>query len=183
MNLGDKILELRKKSNLSQETLAEKVGVTRQTISKWELGDTYPDIKQASKIAELFEITLDELIGNLIIAKIDATEKENKKGFKIVVCLSSFLILLFIIELVAVSFYFLGTNKVNGEGRILLSCYSKNNNEESIYINYDNNNDIIQMSGSNYIFENIVYKKDYKNSVNLISDILKHYEENNGYCK
>jgi len=37
MNLGNKIVSLRKKNNLSQEELAEKVGVTRQTISKWEL--------------------------------------------------------------------------------------------------------------------------------------------------
>ena len=37
MNLGNKIMSLRKKNNLSQEELAEKVGVTRQTISKWEL--------------------------------------------------------------------------------------------------------------------------------------------------
>ena len=47
MNLGNKIGYLRKKKNLSQEELAEMIGVTRQTISKWELGDTTPDINQA----------------------------------------------------------------------------------------------------------------------------------------
>lgn len=47
MNLGNKITELRKQINLSQEELAEKVGVTRQTISKWELEETSPDINQA----------------------------------------------------------------------------------------------------------------------------------------
>lgn len=47
MNLGNKIVSLRKKNNLSQEELAEKVGVTRQTISKWELEETAPDINQA----------------------------------------------------------------------------------------------------------------------------------------
>ena len=45
MELGKQIYELRKKANLSQEQLAEKVGVSRQTISKWELGETAPDIK------------------------------------------------------------------------------------------------------------------------------------------
>ena len=44
MSLGNQIHELRKKNNLSQEQLAEKVGVARQTISKWELGETAPDI-------------------------------------------------------------------------------------------------------------------------------------------
>ena len=49
MEIGNKIMELRKKNNLSQEELAEKVGVARQTISKWELGETAPDLKQAKK--------------------------------------------------------------------------------------------------------------------------------------
>ena len=47
MNLGQKIASLRKKNNLSQEELAERIGVTRQTISKWELEETTPDINQA----------------------------------------------------------------------------------------------------------------------------------------
>lgn len=64
MNLGEKIVSLRKKNNLSQEELAEKVGVTRQTISKWELEETTPDINQAKKLSKLFNISLDELTNN-----------------------------------------------------------------------------------------------------------------------
>lgn len=79
MNLGKKILELRKNANLSQEQLSEKLNVTRQTISKWELEETTPDIKQANKIAKLFNVTLDELLGNdtndLLMYKISNTEK------------------------------------------------------------------------------------------------------------
>ncbi|MDE6141658.1 MAG: helix-turn-helix domain-containing protein, partial [Bacilli bacterium] len=45
MDLGEKIANLRKESKLSQEELAEKIGVARQTISKWELNETAPDIK------------------------------------------------------------------------------------------------------------------------------------------
>ena len=62
MEIGNKILELRKKNNLSQEKLAEQVGVARQTISKWELGETSPDLKQSKKISEIFNISLDELV-------------------------------------------------------------------------------------------------------------------------
>ena len=62
--LGNKIVELRKKAKLSQEQLAEKIEVTRQTISNWELGETNPDIVQAKKIAETFNISLDELTNN-----------------------------------------------------------------------------------------------------------------------
>ena len=49
MNLGDKILQLRKKNGLSQEQLSEKVDVTRQTISNWELGETTPNPEQLKK--------------------------------------------------------------------------------------------------------------------------------------
>ena len=79
MNLGNQIYELRKKSNLSQEQLAEKVGVTRQTISKWELGETSPDIRQAQALSRIFGISLDELTGNetkeMIYEKVSNTEK------------------------------------------------------------------------------------------------------------
>lgn len=76
MKLGNKILELRKSHNLSQEQLAEKLQVSRQTISKWELNETVPDIKQAQKLAKLFGVSLDNLTSNQNI-------KEHKiKGFK-----------------------------------------------------------------------------------------------------
>ena len=79
MNLGKKILELRKKENLSQEQLAEKMNVTRQTISKWELNETTPDIKQAKELSRLFKISLDELTENdmttLVMQKVSNTEK------------------------------------------------------------------------------------------------------------
>ena len=79
MDLGKKILELRKKENLSQEQLAEKINVTRQTISKWELNETTPDIKQAKELSRLFKISLDELTENdmttLVMQKVSNTER------------------------------------------------------------------------------------------------------------
>lgn len=64
MTLGKKIIELRKKRNLTQEQLAEKLGVTRQTLSNWEKSITTPDIIQAKNIAVFFKISLDDLIDN-----------------------------------------------------------------------------------------------------------------------
>ena len=79
MELGKQIYELRQKANLSQEQLAEKVGVSRQTISKWELGETAPDIKQAQVLSQVFGVSLDELTGNdtkeVIYEKVSNTEK------------------------------------------------------------------------------------------------------------
>lgn len=79
MELGNKILELRKQEKLSQEQLAEKMNVTRQTISKWELNETSPDIKQAKELSKIFKVSLDELtdndISNIVIQKVSNTEK------------------------------------------------------------------------------------------------------------
>ncbi len=56
------ILSLRKKSGYSQEILAEMIGVSRQTLSKWELGESLPDIVSSNRLAEIFDISLDELV-------------------------------------------------------------------------------------------------------------------------
>ncbi len=82
MELGNKILKLRKREKLSQEQLAEKLNVTRQTISNWELGQTNPDIIQATEISKIFNVTLDELVGNkienILINRTNNLEKSMK---------------------------------------------------------------------------------------------------------
>lgn len=62
MTLGNNFFNARKKQGLSQEEVAEKLGVSRQTISKWELDETLPDINQSKKLAAAFKVSLDELI-------------------------------------------------------------------------------------------------------------------------
>lgn len=62
MSLGNSLFNARRKSGLSQEEVAEKLGVSRQTISKWELDETLPDIRQSKKLSVLYHVTLDELV-------------------------------------------------------------------------------------------------------------------------
>ena len=62
MSLGSNLFHARKKSGLTQEAVAEKLGVSRQTISKWETNETLPDIRQSKGLAMLYHMTLDELI-------------------------------------------------------------------------------------------------------------------------
>ena len=62
MNLGNHLFQARQKRGLSQEEVAEKLGVSRQTISKWETGETLPDIRQSKRLALLYGVSLDELI-------------------------------------------------------------------------------------------------------------------------
>lgn len=62
MNLGNNLFQARKKVGLSQEIVAEKLGVSRQTVSKWETDETVPDIYQAKRLAKLYHLSLDERI-------------------------------------------------------------------------------------------------------------------------
>ena len=63
MKFNERLLELRKKKGWSQEELAYKLDVSRQTISKWEAGQTTPELEKLVKLSEIFEITVDELLG------------------------------------------------------------------------------------------------------------------------
>ena len=62
MNLGEKLYELRKEKNLSQEEVADKLNVTRQTVSKWETNQSTPDFDKIVPLCELFEISTEELL-------------------------------------------------------------------------------------------------------------------------
>lgn len=59
--LKDNLLELRKLKHLTQEDLAERVGVTRQAVAKWEAGETMPDLDKSKLLAEILEVSLDDL--------------------------------------------------------------------------------------------------------------------------
>lgn len=75
MKLGEKILNYRKKLGLSQEELGDKVGVSRQTVSKWEIGQTIPELEKMILLAKEFGTTIDELVK-------DEEAEENEKQVK-----------------------------------------------------------------------------------------------------
>lgn len=64
MELGKQIKKHRQGLNMSQDELADKIYVTRQTISNWENDKNYPDIKSLLLLSSLFDISLDNLVGN-----------------------------------------------------------------------------------------------------------------------
>lgn len=76
MELGKNIYTFRKEKNLSQEKLAEKVNVTRQTISNWELGETSPNPEQLMLLSNALNKSIDELVGNNIpsVSKKDCSD-------------------------------------------------------------------------------------------------------------
>lgn len=76
MSLGNNLFKARKKVGLSQEVVAERLGISRQTVSKWETDETIPDIYQSKKLAKLYNLSLDELI------EFDIEEKEIEDVIK-----------------------------------------------------------------------------------------------------
>ena len=79
MNLGEKIYELRKQQNLSQEELGDKLNVSRQTISKWERNESTPDLDKIVPLCDLFNLSVDEL---LQVKKIEKSKSEMQSSSK-----------------------------------------------------------------------------------------------------
>ena len=82
-NIGKNIKKLRQEKGITQEQLAERLHVTRQAVSNWEIGKTQPDIETLTVLAEFFEVTVEELIyGKTTQAQGPAMiiEKVTKKG-------------------------------------------------------------------------------------------------------
>jgi transcriptional regulator with XRE-family HTH domain len=102
MSLGKNILTLRKKNGLSQEQLGEKVNVTRQTISNWELDETAPNPEQLKLLSKALQVSIDTLVDNDIVAnKMDKTIYNIAKFIGII-----FLILLVIDIITFIIFMF-----------------------------------------------------------------------------
>lgn len=82
MKFYEKLIILRKKALLSQEELAEKLDVTRQTISKWELGQSKPDIDKLQMMSKLFEVDVNTLTNEEISLEDKVETKEHKNNKK-----------------------------------------------------------------------------------------------------
>jgi len=85
MSLGSNLSRVRKKSGFSQEVIAEKLGVSRQTVSKWELDTILPNIEQVKKLAFLYEVDLatlvddDEIMNEIKAVMRNTTEKNAEQ--------------------------------------------------------------------------------------------------------
>ena len=186
MNLGKKIAELRKKNNLSQEELADKVGVARQTISKWEIGDTTPDINQVKIISKIFNISIDELvdndINNVIVEKVSNTEKlagitiKILKVFGIMLIVFITLIFLFVI----IFMVDMPRNDYDIVGRTKVSCNL--DNEKYVYeAEYNKNYQVINSGGEAYIM-NHTDIESYEDVNKIVAHIEDYFNDHGGKC-
>ena len=79
MKLGLTISKLRKEKGMTQEELAEKVNVSAQAVSKWENDISMPDISVLPVLAEIFDISIDELLGREKVSKVEILEEAKRK--------------------------------------------------------------------------------------------------------
>ena len=84
MNMADRIQYLRKNKGISQEELADKVGVSRQAVSKWESEQSTPDVEKIILLSDLFDVTTDYLLKGIEPMPANATEKSDARIFSLV---------------------------------------------------------------------------------------------------
>lgn len=79
MKFHEKLLALRKQRGLSQEELGEELDVSRQTISKWEAGQSYPDFQRLVLLSDYFGMTLDELVRDIDVQEVRDRSRSDEK--------------------------------------------------------------------------------------------------------
>jgi transcriptional regulator with XRE-family HTH domain len=82
--IGMNIRNLRKKYKMSQEIVAERVNVSRQTVAKWENDEAFPDIHKCKMLADIFQVTLDQLSGNMSEQEVESLGPKGKQFFGVV---------------------------------------------------------------------------------------------------
>ncbi|MBR6823599.1 MAG: helix-turn-helix transcriptional regulator [Firmicutes bacterium] len=79
MNFNEKLIELRKAKGLSQDELGQRIGVSRQTVSKWELAQSYPDFQRLVLLSDYFGLSLDALVKDIDLQDVrDKTAAERQ---------------------------------------------------------------------------------------------------------
>ncbi len=79
MNFNERLIELRKSKGLSQDELGQKLGVSRQTISKWELAQSYPDFQRLVLLSDYFGLSLDALVKDVDVQDVRDKNLNDKR--------------------------------------------------------------------------------------------------------
>lgn len=197
MEFNEKIIKLRKQKGLSQEQLGYQLGVTRQTVSKWELGMTTPEMDKLIEISKLFNISLDELLkgeddfqksnneGSTNQSTYNNYTKNEKEGMPLL--LKIFVIVIIVAIIIGLAYLIInGIIKYNDEKK---DREYKEKIQERVVDQVDkiNGNDIIENSKDfiNYYKDTIKETKDstdedkeFNNSRNKVDD-YNTYDDSN----
>ena len=178
MNIGNTISELRKKNNLTQEELAEKLNVARQTISKWECNETSPSLEDASQLAKIFKVSLDELTGNKNVLEEKVSNVERLAGIIIkILKIIGVLIIIYLIFLIVGIFVFTAfRGKTSEEVTGSITCTLNNETETYQATQKDNTLEVSENT------REMIDVNSYSNSDDILNAIIAYYEKNNGTC-
>lgn len=186
MLLGEKILDLRKKNGLSQEQLGDKVNVTRQTISNWELGETSPNPEQLKLLSKALNISIDELldndIKNVVVEKISNTEKLAGvvlKGLKI---LGIIILIIIIIDITSlILFSTLRVSTITKEStKVEMNCIKGN---ITYMITVDTDENYACDNCSKEMFNEIKNIVNYSDLDLTVRNVENYFKNNNGTCE
>ncbi len=185
--LGEKIVTLRKKEGLSQEQLSEKIGVTRQTISNWELNETSPNPEQLKLLSKVFNISIDELldndIKNALVENVSNTERLANIlagiAIKILKIIKILLMALLVIFIIAFIIYLLEKDNSTYSWSIFY-CQIE---EQKYGIKIDSNN-TLECYNCTEDMKNDLGKieVDFNEQGESIDRITEYFKSHNGTC-
>lgn len=188
MKLGDNIQKLRKDLKLSQEQLAEKIDVTRQTISNWELGETSPNPEQLKLLSKALNVSIDELLNNdvksVIIDKVSNTEKLAGIIIKILKVIGFVFIGYIIFMIIAViglgTYTVVKKDNANVESSATTICSIDN---KKYQIEFGTNNYFKCNNCSKKMSDEINEIVDFNNIDNSMINIENYFKNKNGTCE
>ncbi|MDD3206413.1 MAG: helix-turn-helix transcriptional regulator [Lachnospiraceae bacterium] len=188
---------LRKQKGMSQETLAQQLNVVRQTISKWEKGLSVPDAEMLTRISDLFEVPVNELLGTKLEADKDINEiaaqlallneqlagrsRRNKRIWKtIFIVLGIVLAICFSVSILS---FILLTNRTSNTVTQTTRMVCTLEEEEYIYeITYDEQYQVIEAGGNAFIADH-VNTEQYSDANILMAQIENFFWEQGGTCE
>ena len=196
--LGKNIKAFRKKKGFSQETLAQELFVVRQTVSKWEKGQSVPDAEMIEKLAEVLDVSVNDLLGKEIEQKkneerqeneivnqlailndqLASTNRQRKKRLKVVLTIIiAALILSFVTAIISGSLF----KHAKSTGYLVTeTIYCTVDGNEYVWeITYDKEGNIIEANGDDWIKDNIKPQK-HRTAEGQLKEIEKYVEEHNG---
>lgn len=184
MKLGENILRLRKQQGISQEQLGERINVTRQTISNWELGETAPNPEQLKLLSKALNISIDELLDNEIRSvlenKVSNTEKLAGIIIKILKIIGIVFIVLFIIDVIALVCFTASGNLTSVESSATTICEI---DDEQYEVEFGTDNYFKCENCSDKMSKELKEVIDFKNIDKSIKNIENYFESNNGSCE
>lgn len=182
--LGEKIYNLRKIKKLSQEDLAELIGVTRQTISNWELGETSPNPLQLKQLSKTLNISIDELLDNdtknILVERVSNTERLAGIIIKILKGIGIAFIIFLIIDIVSLVIFYSTGRLTNVESIATIICKIEDQNYQ---IEFGTNKYFKCDSCTKEMNEELKKIIDFNKIDTSISNIENYFISNGGICE